>query len=1146
MSKKRQRQSKKAKKSINPLKAFRRTIFRSPNVRAGVSLARKSVSASSIPSIIRELVHKPQFSEAICHLTFPKSLEELRNAKRLSSVDARTEFIWCASVLSLYTEQLNEFIKTRDEFERRFLYGDYEQCHKLLDELEGSLGVSMWLIARRIQLLQVSGGLKAQKDYVERVLSVEDIHPLAGYFAFFFGLRSESAVTLQGFREELQDTLSIPIPGLRDHIIYQVCPYYLYEIQNPEKVIEFDETFPVIDRYESFLWMSELCFSRGELEISNKGLDKAIPLLREIYDARLDNLRSLLGGKIDVSKLAESIENFDAYTEGRYCEVEGDLIKYAELKVRSCLLDDVSLHPGESIVSKVAQSMGEVLGVSSEYEKHRSRLKKLAMISFGMPFSQKIAGFLERDMYGVFRENSSQVDKITSVQEVGDPWAVRTIDEIFPGRRYLSVFFESLPQSTSIQLQVALQSDLGVARKIITELPIPPARRDMYLGHIYFKVEKYDEAISSYKSAQNEGGGLIKFASYFFLYKALFSKGSISEAVDLVCTTYFESPASVSLFPLQDLVKAGVKEDSLNSSLSFSILVSLCARNFDSKLERLLSDLYENILHGFGVDRPSKVNFDSACANPDWLVYFLRYICVQRVMDDTIVFDSPEEIEHERIEICRILSEIDPDNENVYSTEIKIIARNERVSEVVRHVHSTKIYVNESGVLSASEERMRIYFDRFIRLIDYPELTDQARNISKKFEALFSDKVNFDLKNIRVPATEKEAVFKDILTYFFDQFAFNQAFGLNVNISSSIRHGSFEGHVRRPFATKGLLCLRSASEKRPVFSRDVEGCVGGLSESERSHIYKCFERFTDRLKRLIEKYLDEYLRIKSLEHPDGMFNFYCSAGEIGEFMDSFESGATYDEFVASLLEFAWGLVDASLSSIRANLNDELRVEVNRSCDALAASIEKKVEHFKVVELVDKVYLAKTEFSAEVDTISSWFNIPLGSTFEPFDIDLAVDVAHDQVDSCYKDTRIQLKKDILFEGRVRGDHLSGFVELFFIFLQNVAKHSDLNLAPVTLSIRRNSELQDCEIKTISNFSEEIDIDDLKSKSKLAEKRFTSDSALDRASNEGGSGLSKLRRILEHDFKCGYSLDLDVAEDRTFTSKLKLSLANILES
>lgn len=1125
------------KRSSNPVALFRREVYRHPNRRAGIAVARRNTAVQDIPTVVRDLFSNQQFRKYLCPLTFPKDMGSSVYSKRLAKVDADKEFIWAASILARFTDELTGFVGLRDKFEFGYLYADWDACAEALDDIERSLGVSNWLIARRFQLLQISTGLTAQKDYLETIISTEALDPLIAVLSIFFSLRCEESVSLENLISELIGFKDLP-PDIFDYLLFHICPYYMEEIESPTGVLAIEEPHSVIDRYMSFISMAELTVARDGLE-SSRMIFRGLEMLEDIKDIRLKNVLFLREKRVADLSVHTSI---DKYTTGDYSNVSDRSLNVLEINARASLFVTNKHEPTDSPYEEICEKMGEVLCVTTDYIAAKNRLKKLAMLSFNMPVSTKITSFIEREKENSFDADQSESEIVQAIQGGQNPWNFRAIDQRFGGDNLQQASIQT-PESSSLVLQNAVSMDYDQGIAAISTLPIPDYRKHIYQGHIEYRSGRIDDAIECYRAAAKEDNKYVRSRSRQFLFRVIYSEARYLESVQHVVDHYLENPSVSDVYPIERLAKSVLDTGDLSVDVSLAILLSIAARNLGPSWERELSDIFENILFDLGVDRPSDLRPYSSSFKHEELVYFLRYVCVQRILDDTTSFSSVGEIERERIEICRWLMQLDPTNTDTYSSEIKTSVREEEVHKLLDQVNSSKIYVDEDGVLSTADETMRSYYKRFKEVTDSPDLNAQAGKITKLVNDLLRSSGE-SLSEIRLPASEREGLIGAMLQYFGDQFASNPAYGLDTNVSTSIRHGAFEGYVRRAFAKFGLLCEYDKNNS-PIMPDYWIQKLADIEPPERLHILKCIDRFTRKVDGEVRGYLDNYLKIRTGTHDRGLFDFSDTEDGVQELLLRTDTASTYEEFVSNLFSYFWSLTERSLNKIQSKIREEMVPNINRAADTLIASIEKKVSREKVVELVDSVTSAKTEFQYSLSAVADWFCRPSDQIDAPFDFELALDVALKQADLCYQVPKLKVIKEFTPGIIVRGGHFVGSSELFFILLQNVARHSGISGIEIPVNILVSLVPEGVRIECSSPLAEGVDLEATRHLADQAVEKYESDTALRMARREGGSGLSKIWRILEHDYKCKHTVNLIVTDDHRFRTLLSFNSGVILE-
>ena len=253
-------------------------------------------------------------------------------------------------------------------------------------------------------------------------------------------------------------------------------------------------------------------------------------------------------------------------------------------------------------------------------------------------------------------------------------------------------------------------------------------------------------------------------------------------------------------------------------------------------------------------------------------------------------------------------------------------------------------------------------------------------------------------------------------------------------------------------------------------------------------------------------------------------------------MQDVESVKTYEEFISSLLSLSWRLVERSLQVIRAELNEVLLGGVNMAFTALLSVIENELESESARISLDRIVGARTEFQASVQDIANWFRRPTNLQRRPFDIDVAIGVSLKQIERCYQPVTADLSSVSAI--RVAGVYLDGLVEVFFILIQNAIRHSGLAGSAVSVKVDVAKGQEFC-IRVSNSLSPHIDVGELREAAREAVERYKRDSALRMARVEGGSGLSKVWRILEFDLKRRHGLSLEVEEHR-FTAVIHFDI------
>lgn len=1120
---------------MSPLQLFRRTLHGGRNLRNGLAKARTIVDPSHYPNIVRELSRIPMYESLFAQLTFPMSLKAVRSYGRLQEISTEGELMWTSSVLSHYVERLRVFVKLREQYYEAYNNANYELAVGILDSIQQTLGFSIWLLGNRLQLLQVTKGLEAQKNLVEEILSTKDINQFIAWITYFLSVRAEENVSYSSFKSELTDVLEES--WIRDYTKLHLLSFEFTSIENPGLPMAIEEPHPIIDRLETFISMA-LIYCANIKEGDRSHAIFTLEQLESIAEPQINRLLMVLRGQYCAQE-SQLLELADAYTEGRYEHVLSSHCDGIELLSRS--YGYLGRHPPRcekpSPRDQFVEHIYEVSVLSADASLSRQKLKKLALLSPDRSIALEVAAFLERtpDYMGTGIPSTLEITAALS-RPLNNPWSAMAIDNIAGQPGWFSRLSEAHPNSLSIRLRGALISgDAGTIED--NAIKLPAYRKVMYIGHVNYHAGQFDAASENYLSATASDIEFISHQAKRAVFKAYYASERLYEAVQLAIDQVLQYPAAASSYPLEALARRYLNEESARSSIDLAVLLHLAVRHCNAKLERDLSNVFENIIDAAEIDYPSSFRWRLEKYNATRLVYFLRYVCVPRILDDTTCFDTVEKIDQERIAICQLLLEIDQNNIDVYQAEIRAITRGCEVDVLLSKIQTSKIYVDEAGIRNSIEVSLSEPLSRYIKLLDSPNLAYQAEKLSKRISEMLTMKGHPEFKSLKLPATELEGLFNAMLLEAAAEFALNPAYGLDTHVSTSIRHGAFEGHLRRPLALEDLICIKSGKEY--LLPSTWTRKLPALGAVDIENLQKLLGRFSQRYEELIHEYLKGKLHIRLVGDDVAMFDFHASSSEIKSLMDSITPNTTVHTLTERFMAHFWELTTRSLDAIRLDLLDYATKQMYSALDTLVRGVEFKMKHSEVAPFIDAVARARTNFQTAIEDVAGWFQRPTDLSRDPFDIEVATHVALQQIANCYVDNPIHPCLDLTIDEKIDGRMLDGLCEILFILLQNVIRHSGFgeNEAEVTILSRREGDA--LILKCVSKLAEDVSINERRNNAVEAAKWYERDSALRMARREGGSGLSKVWRIAEFDLRVHHTLELSVTDNHEFVVKLSLA-------
>lgn len=1104
------------------------------SLRGGLNMAKLKTDSRCYHKILQELSQNSTYLGLLAPTQFPSSLSLIKKGlPGLLTGSTGEELIWSAAVLSIFKNKLYLFFEHKERYDKALFAGEYEQAERTLEYIQKEFGFSIWLIKNKIYLKQAMHGLKEQKDYVEEVINTPSISLQAALLSYHASIRAEENVTFHDLDREVSEIQH----NVTDYFIYHIIPSNLEKIRSPEIILFYEQTQPLIDRMLAHISVCQLAFIQGE--VPKEEILEALKLSAWIPDKDIQRLLILTGiSELDVDDAL--LNSYRDYSLGNYEQIRVEALDAIELKAHayvysSEIVTDRSAPAPLSMQDEVISEMASIITCSGDQVKARVRLEKLSLLAPTPSIWHGISAFLDRTNEVVSPDSATDKEKLSAISNnLCNPksWAIlKSISKDYINFNPASN--REISCLEPVKLFEFLEAPFEEGIRGIDTLKLPEYRSLIYKGHLALKNGKLDCAEKFYRQTLEMGDPRHIDRVTAYLFQSLFAKGDIEGSVNIVVDHCLANPNAVVFYPLKDLSVAALEIKKLKSSVATAILLHLTSRHVHPKWERKLSNIHENIIAKLKLDRPSELKISSTEEHRQRLVHFLRYVCISRILDDSSAYDSVEEIEEERIAICQLLASLDPTNKSIYSTEIKDITRNEKLATIWHHFQSGKIYIDEDGLRNHLEPTFKETFNRYLVLRDSPSLNVQAEKLAKALERIINDK-SLDFKNIKLPASETESLFNTMVQNFIQAFAAHPAYGLDTHLSTAIRHGVFEGHIRT--ALRHLMCSKSKDEYRLPYTilQKIQLLTDDISKVE-----KVLVRFSKRIETLINSYLTEYLRIYSTEaHPSGLFMFILTEEIRSQSMDKLINISDYDAFMNELLSLAWTLTDNSIARVKQHIRQNLETQIQQAFHTILEGLRSDVsaQAYSVIE--HEVIEGRLKVQQTVEDICGWFNRPQLSSQDDIELELVLAVALKQIENCYISNRIFPSISSMPSQKIQGRYLTSMVETLFILLQNIIIHSGIENDIRGIAISFDVKGEELVVSVKNPIAEHVDLDLLNESIHLARERYNSGAGLTKAGTEGGSGLSKIWRMMEYEVKKNHVLELKL-QDRSFTATLTIS-------
>lgn len=579
----------------------------------------------------------------------------------------------------------------------------------------------------------------------------------------------------------------------------------------------------------------------------------------------------------------------------------------------------------------------------------------------------------------------------------------------------------------------------------------------------------------------------------------------------------------------------------IGASIDVPILADLYERRIDRHQHSTRADAFEDYMELNDLSLPSHLSTDIAPLSR--VVYFLRFVCVPEVLDTTTLFDSTNAVEGERLRICRLLYGLDPDNEKAYQDEITQLASRRVLRESMLEVDERRVYVDESGLKASLERGFSPYYSLCrMRLVQSPDrlvqLTDLILEVARDPTA--ADKIQ-QLEGIGAQVIKRgldtdgespitillnlygpiEKTFDRLIWTIEHEFLHSRQHGLDVYLSTRIRHGSLAGVLRAPVMRAGLV---PPGESGIAPASDSWGWSGRLAnytpafqDAVEATIADFFEQFESTVRSLPEK----RVRIRSPDYPDGALSCRLDRHR-AQLRDMAIDQVEFPLFIDTAFGFMWQQLDDSLRLFRTWLKEKFRALLVARFEDLRESVVTLAHSHDVQppkELLTAINQARVDVSSQVDIIARWFSRGSDEAGVSRPVSLAVEVARRAVEVVHqRRPEITEVHDSGFQ--VSPTRFRGFVDFFFTLLDNCMTHGEPGG-----SISVEMSLVKGELAIAVRNAIQADKDAEQVHSRAARSLADARRSMGRVAQEGGSGIQKIYRAAHVDvgqcrsFVCG---------------------------
>jgi len=1066
---------------------------------------------------------------------------ELWSGNYLTTTDLAVALRWNARFLKLHKIKLDSFSNYRSEYEVAYLAGNYERANEFLNTIEAEFGHSFWLIECRLALLQRSKGLEAQKQFVRRILELAP-NTVTAFFSYYASERNEDATSIDRYNMRL--IANIDKQEVREPTKLFLKAYLAgYGILDaPEDVLSqclsVAASLSLVDAYEAHVATCIEIARRADLVHLRPLLDTVLDK-SAVSDWRTTTLVAIatlhLGG-LPFRDLDAEV----AFLEGRYSDSyrhsvdalgrsPDDVDSMAILALTGALSGIAAPESLSSIQSDILSGLSTLASLTGSTERAAGDLGKLVQNNKGVRCILAVIGYREI----LWSDQPPLRTSLGTLIVFGSPksnpvhWWVL---DPGPASRLVEAYPNRLSGSTAARVAMAcIRGDLGSAG-----IEDPAVRSAVAAVTALYHNKPEDALEHAIQLSRCELKVWSRLGIKLQLY-CLIRIGREDDAIRHGGSRCAQDGDLHNLVPIRTLLGGKRWRDlrHLARDLALPILLDMFWRYVnESEHETTRRIAYDEFLRAHKFRKPSDIEPEAHSFDRAKLVYFLRYLCVPEVMDVSFdIFANSLEIIEERMNVCTLLSRIDSEFRDEYSAEFGAWAKYRAIQAGLRDIDRSRVHVNTDAIARWAEKELQEQFQRYQDLVKAnvrPAETSPQPSVSPAPKDA-ADHVSY-------PDNEASAVFGHIIDSIKAEFLKNSDHGLDAYLSMRVRHGSLSGHLRGPLEEQNLIVSKKGDryEDNAELANQI-----GIKSGDRADFYGYFASFSKEYDSIITTLTKDRLQVRTAEKPLGMFGWYVSDDTRAVIESQVTPSTTFDDLLV-LTFSALGIILREVSLVVHDyILTEVKADVESAFEALRSSLERCISTQAYTLVNSRIADAIPAVQAAIHRVAEWF-VPVqrkeGGTYRTLEqiLDIGLESAR-RTHPGFTPKIERLVDDIL----ISYEFLTDFTDIILNLIDNVYRHSGSNSPWIRVSLGTQpmeGQTRRIVIDVESEVSGDVLTEEVKGRLARIKERLDAGDYHQRVNLEGGSGLLKLKRLVERDPRQGLSFDF--TPESTFRVQLNL--------
>ena len=514
-----------------------------------------------------------------------------------------------------------------------------------------------------------------------------------------------------------------------------------------------------------------------------------------------------------------------------------------------------------------------------------------------------------------------------------------------------------------------------------------------------------------------------------------------------------------------------------------------------------------------GIVRPSQMRVFADRYDKKMLVYFLKNVCIAKTMDDAVyVFENPQERDQERVEICNLLSFLDPENEKEYENEIRELTQKLMINKELKIIDESRIHVNVEGIKE--------------QLINAEGLTNRFdNNLKNDFQRYMfyqDDRVEQWLRLLQGKEENKfresnETAYRlliELVQKIRDAFVSSGEYGLNGYLSLNIRHNTLEDELRSPLQRAMLYAKKDNLNKTYIVPSHWIQFAGS---EDKQILCKAFGEFHSATEKILAKLKSDYIQIRTeIKGEKGIFDYRLTDVDYSKIAYYADNIKTFEEFFDMIISYLWQKTEINLENIKYVIKNEIQQDYMSAFGNLRNAIAILKNKTITRELQQKISEAETDIQNVFEHICHWFQRSSESKHSDFDIQFAFDLGLKTIKNMHPEARFVTEKiEDTISDKIPGQFIKSFDGIFYnLFVNIYKKATPRNKAFYIRYSLKNSEGK-MRIYMENDFNCTKDISEDIRRVEIAKEIYETEKYAEQAEGEGGTGIPKICKIIKYD-------------------------------